>query len=58
VNCEAVGWIRRNVWAMTGYAHHLEKSAANCRNTSIHRLVSQYVNLWGFGSRRLRKRFS
>jgi hypothetical protein len=31
---------------VAGWTHPLEKSATNLRNASIHRLLSQSMNLW------------
>jgi hypothetical protein len=41
------GWVVEISGRGAGYAHPLEKSAADFRDTSIHRLVSQHMNLWG-----------
>jgi hypothetical protein len=34
------GWVTRKVWAMTGNAHTLEKSAPSSTDASLHHLAS------------------
>jgi hypothetical protein len=41
------GWVAGMGSCSAGCAHLLEKSAANFRDTSIYRLVFQYMILWG-----------
>jgi hypothetical protein len=41
------GWVAGMGGCIAGCAHPLKKSAAEFRGTSIHRLISQYMNLWG-----------
>jgi hypothetical protein len=53
-----VGWVSRNAGLITESAHSLEKTAANFRSTSIHRLFYWQVNLREVGASSLRKRSS